>query len=148
LFVAQLSKISPWAMIDPLILKTGRRYSRNGFIRRRLYISSLLGILRADLRYKACRGMNNFSSAYLIVTTLLSRKVAMLILACEAKATEILQTLDTELTPPTYFEALHQAGMTGIIPSLGMVSFYVCPTSSHLFRRPPPFHSQFHPSPL
>jgi len=65
--------------------------------------------------------MNNFSSAYSIITALLSRKVAMLIVACEGKATEILQTLDSELTPLTYFETLHQVGMTKLIPSLGVV---------------------------
>ncbi|KAI9450591.1 hypothetical protein F5148DRAFT_585940 [Russula earlei] len=83
---------------------------------------------------RECRAMKNFSSAHAIITALMSRKIAMLVLACESQATEVLDTLNRDLMPTdAYHETLRQVETKELIPLLG---------------RPPPLHPQFYLCPL
>jgi len=68
--------------------------------------------------------MNNFSPASAIVTALMSPKVAMLFLACESQAMQIIHMLNRDPAPTSgaYYETLRQAGTKELIPWLGMVA--------------------------
>jgi hypothetical protein len=77
--------------------------------------------------------MNNFLSASAIVAALMSPKVAMLFLACESQAIQIIQALNSDLAP-TSGGTLRQAETNELIPWLGIVGpqrmscYYLTPT--------------------
>ena len=68
--------------------------------------------------------MNNFASASAIVTALMSPKVAMIVLACDSRAAQIIHKLNRDLAPESgaYYDTLRQAGTKELIPWLGAVS--------------------------
>ena len=67
--------------------------------------------------------MNNFASASAIVTALMSPKVAMIVLACDSRAAQIIHKLNRDLAPESgaYYETLRQAGTKELTPWLGAV---------------------------
>ena len=134
-------------------LKSEQKCLKAGYILRRLASSLLRGILRADTAHQECKSMNNFSSASAIVNALVSPKVAMLVLACESRATQIIHTLNRDLAPMTgaYFDTLRHAGTKELIPWLGMVGLLRMSsrTSPRLSQIPTcPFSIQPLPTPI
>jgi len=99
-------------------------------------LTLLLDVIRVDLAHKECRAMNDFSSASAIVTALMSPKVAMLVLACEEQTTQIINTLNRDLSQSSgaYYDTLRQTGTKELIPWLGIISppCTVCLTSISL----------------
>ena len=67
--------------------------------------------------------MNNFASASAIVTALMSPKVAMIVLACDSRAAQIIHKLNRDLAPESgaYYDTLRQAGTKELTPWLGAV---------------------------
>ena len=75
-----------------------------------------------DPSTKACRNMNNYSSAAAIVVALTSPVITSLPLTCESKARPILHALARDLAPAdgAYQSMLQQATTKDLIPWLGM----------------------------
>ena len=99
-----------------------------------------------DPSTKACRNMNNFSSAAAIVVALTSPTINVLALTSESKARPILHGLARELAPTdgSYQNTLRQATTRDLIPWLGnslrlFISLPFHPDSC----RPAPYHPQF-----
>lgn len=65
--------------------------------------------------------MNDFSSASAILTALMSPKVAMLVLACEKQAMQVINTLHMDLAQSSgaYYDTLRRTGTNELIPWLG-----------------------------
>ena len=75
-----------------------------------------------DPSTKACRNVNNISSAAAIVIALTSSAVTSLPLTCESKAKPILHALARDLAPAdgAYQNMLQHATTKDLIPWLGM----------------------------
>jgi hypothetical protein len=81
------------------------------------------GMTITDPSTKACRAMNNFSSAAAIVIALTSSEITSLALTCESKVRPILHGLARELSPTddVYQNTLQQMTTKELIPWLGII---------------------------